>query len=220
VTFSTSAKSRLTRYDLGRFPTNGLFDRVARVVCEAGCLPRKELYESWEMARRVRRRFRGGRVVDVAGGHGLLAHLMLLLDDSSPCAIVVDPAPPPSADTLYALITAAWPRLAGRVQRACVSVDAFACDASDLVVSSHACGSLTDRVIDGAMSAGARVAVLPCCHDVETCDTRRLEGWVDAALAIDLARAVRLEQGGYRIWTQTIPASITAKNRLLLAEPR
>ena len=70
------------------------------------------------------------------------------------------------------------------------------------------------------MSAGSRVAVLPCCHDVETSDTGRLEGWVDAALAIDLARAMRLEQGGYRIWTQTIPASITAKNRLLLAEPR
>ena len=220
MTFSTSARSRLTRYDLARFPTNGLFDRVARVVCEAGCLPRKELYESWEMARRVRRRFRGGRVVDVAGGHGLLAHLMLLLDDSSPYAIVVDPSSPPSADRLHGLITNAWPRLAGRMQRARVSVDSFAFASSDLVVSSHACGGLTDRVIDCAMSAGSRVAVLPCCHDLATCDSGRLSGWVDAALAIDLSRVWRLEQRGYRIWTMTIPATITAKNRLLLAEPR
>ena len=40
---------------------------------------------------------RGGRVVDLAGGHGLLAQTMLLLDDSSPSALVVDPAIPPSA---------------------------------------------------------------------------------------------------------------------------
>ena len=65
-------------------------------MCEAGCLPRKELYKAWEVARRARRLFRGGRVVDVAGGHGLLAAIMLLLDDSSPRAIVVDPVVPAS----------------------------------------------------------------------------------------------------------------------------
>jgi hypothetical protein len=133
---------------------------------------------------------------------------------------VVDPSAPPSADTLHELITKAWPRLAGRVQRACVSLDSFAFASGDLVVSSHACGGLTDRVIDCAMSAASRIAVLPCCHDLETCDSGRLSGWVDAALAIDLSRVWRLERRGYRIWTMTIPASITAKNRLLLAEPR
>ena len=50
------------------------------------------------MARRVRRRFRGGRIVDLAGGHGLLAQALMLLDDSSASALVVDPALPPSAD--------------------------------------------------------------------------------------------------------------------------
>ena len=58
MAFSTSAKSRLTRHDLDRFPGKSLFDRIARAVCEAGCLPRKELYEAWEVARRVRRRIR------------------------------------------------------------------------------------------------------------------------------------------------------------------
>jgi hypothetical protein len=32
-------------------------------------------------------------------------------------------------------------------------------------------------------------------------------------------RAVRLERQGYRIWTQSIPASVTPKNRLLLGSP-
>ena len=46
-----------------------------------------------------------------------------------------------------------------------------------------------------------------------------LGGWMDAALAIDVRRAARLERAGYRVWTQTIPAAITAKNRLLLGAP-
>ncbi|MCH3710085.1 hypothetical protein LZC18_10085, partial [Campylobacter coli] len=87
-----SSKDRLTTYDLDRFPGGTLFNRIARAVCQAGCLPRKELYEAWEVARRTRRRFRGGRVVDLAAGHGLLAQVMLLLDDSSPEAVAVDQA--------------------------------------------------------------------------------------------------------------------------------
>jgi hypothetical protein len=219
VPFSCSSKNRLTRRDLGRFQGNTLFDRMARAVCEAEVLPRKELYESWEVARRIRRRFRGGRVVDVAGGHGLLAHVMLLLDDTSDDAHVVDPLPPPSATALHASLLARWPRLAGRVHTLAASLDLFTFSGDDLVVSSHACGSLTDRVIDCAVGARARVAVLPCCHDVDTCGGGALTGWVDPTLAIDLRRAVWLEQRGYRVWTQSIPVAVTPKNRLLLGAP-
>ena len=219
VTFSVSAKNRLTRHDLGRFLTDTLFDRLARAVCEAEVLPRKELYEAWGMARRTRRLCRGGRVVDVAGGHGLLAHVMLLLDDTSPDAHVVDSTPPSSALALHETIVAAWPRLAARVHTHGTSLDAFALAADDVVVASHACGALTDRVIEAAATARARVAVLPCCHDDKTCDAGSLAGWMDVPLAIDTLRALRLEQRGYRVWTQTIPAAITPKNRVLIGVP-
>lgn len=89
-TFSHGSRNRLTSRDLPRFPSESLFDRIARAVCRTECLPRKELYEAWEVARRTRRRFRGGRVIDLACGHGLVAHLMLLLDDSSPTALAID----------------------------------------------------------------------------------------------------------------------------------
>src|SRR5215831_9909386 len=115
MAFSPSSKARLTLHDKARFPGETLFDRIARAVCGAGCLPRKELYEAWEMARRTRRIFRGGRVVDLGGGHGLLAQVMLLLDDTSPSAVVVDTALPPSALKLHRALSDAWPRLAGRV---------------------------------------------------------------------------------------------------------
>src|SRR5947209_12141112 len=114
-TFSTASRSRLTRRDLDRFAGSTLFDRIGRAVCNAGCLPRKELYEAWETARRVRRLFRGGRIVDLGAGHGLLAQLMLLLDDTSPSALAVDKVVPPSAATLHRALVQRWPRLAGRV---------------------------------------------------------------------------------------------------------
>src|SRR4029077_6805760 len=112
--FSPSSHGRLTDRDVDRFPGEMLFDRMARAVCYAGCLPRKELYEAWEVARRVRRLFRGGRVIDLGAGHGVLAQLMLLLDDSSPTALVVDTTLPKSSGTLHEVLVDAWPRLEGR----------------------------------------------------------------------------------------------------------
>ena len=217
--FSPSSRERLTDHDLARFPDDTLLHRIARAVCHAGCLPRKELYEAWEVARRVRRRFRGGRVVDLGGGHGALAQVMLLLDNSSPSALVVDTALPPSAVRLHEALVAAWPRLAGRITFDSGSLKSVEILSTDIVVSSHACGRLSDEVLDRAASARARVAVLPCCHDLATCDAGSLAGWVDAPLAIDIARVVNLERLGYRVWTQTIPGAITPKNRLILGEP-
>ena len=214
-----SSRNRLTRHQLPLFTTETLFDRVARAVCEAGCLPRKELFEAWEVARRVRRRFRGGRVVDLACGHGLLAYILLLLDDTSPQALAVDRQLPQSAGTLSEVLESAWPRLGGRVTFVPTDIDTVALGPGDLVVSVHACGGLTDLVLERAVNAGARVAVLPCCHHLDSGDTGGLQGWMDGALALDATRAARLSRQGYRVHTQTIPADITPKNRLLLAEP-
>ncbi len=217
--FLPSSRTKLTRRDSDRFAGTTLFDALGRAVCEAECLPRRELFESWEVARRVRRRFRGGRVVDLACGHGLVAHVLLLLDDSSPTALAVDPRPTPSSAPLSAALTKAWPRLAGRVTIEACPLAAVTLDAADVVVATHACGSLTDEVITRAIAARARLALLPCCHDEQTCDAGGLRGWMDLATAVDATRAARLRAEGYAVTTQTIPRAITAKNRLLLAAP-
>jgi hypothetical protein len=219
VAFAPSSRGRLTDRDLGRFAGGTLFDRLGQAVCHAGCLPRKELYEAWEVGRRVRRVFRGGRVVDLGAGHGLLAQVMLLLDDSSPSALVVDKTLPPSAAKIRDALAAAWPRLAGRVSFIAESLDDVPVTSDDIVVASHACGALTDRALERAAHARARVAVLPCCHDLAACDVGDLSGWIDGAVAVDVVRALRLRAEGYRIWTQAIPADITPKNRLLIGAP-
>ncbi len=219
MTFDPSSRSLLTPRDLPRFPGETLFCRIARAVCTAACLPRKELFESWEVARRVRRRFRGGTVFDLACGHGLIAHLMLILDDSSPRALAVDARLPESAARLSAALLAHWPRLTGRVELVQAPLAGVRLARGDVAVSAHACGALTDAILAIAADAQARVAVLPCCHDGDANGAAGLGGWVDAALAIDAVRAVELRGRGYQIHTQTIPASITPKNRLLLGRP-
>jgi hypothetical protein len=216
---SRSSKSRLNAHAIAHFEGSSLFARVARAVCAAECLPRKELYEAWETARRVRRRFRGGRVVDLAAGHGLLAALMLILDDTSPEAIAVDTKIPKSAARVAHAMEDAWPRLRGRIHFVESNVEDQILHPSDVVVSVHACGALTDRILDAAASARSRVAVLPCCHDLKRAENGGLEGWLAGSLAIDVERAVRLRAQNYSVFTQLIPSEITPKNRLLLGAP-
>jgi len=214
-----STKNRLTEKQLSVFPGNTLFERIARAVCRAGTLPGKELFEAWEVARRVRRLFRGGRVVDLACGHGLLAHIMLLLDDSSPEALAVDLAFNANTRRLSKIITDRWPRLKNRIHFIESRIEAVELAPGDLAVSVHACGGLTDTILDRAAGAGARLAVLPCCHDTKSGDLGGLDGWLEGPLAIDVTRAAQLRERGYTVTTRTIPAEITPKNRLLLGSP-
>lgn len=145
--------------------------------------------------------------------------LLLILDDTSPSAIAVDRRIPPSAEQLLTAVEGAWPRLKDRIELRIDDLDAVELAASDLVVSAHACGTLTDRIIERAIASRARVAVLPCCHAEAKCDLGGLGGWLDSALAIDVTRAANLRARGYRIHTQHIPEDVTPKNRLLLGEP-
>lgn len=214
-----NTRSRLTEKQFECFQGDTLFDKIARAVCRAGTLPGKELFEAWEVARRVRRKYRGGRIVDLACGHGLLAHIMLLLDDSSPEAIGVDLNIPKNAPRLSDAITSAWPRIRGRIHYDHSNISTFKLYPADLVLSVHACGELTDQVIDAAVQARARLAVLPCCHDLGRSDTGGLTGWIDGPLAVDVLRAARLQLNGYQVITRTIPGEITPKNRLLMAHP-
>ena len=144
---------------------------------------------------------------------------MLLLDDSSLDALVVDKSLPPSSARLHETLIAAWPRLSGRITFVTARIEDVALLPTDLVVSAHACGHLSDLVLDRAIGARARVAILPCCHDLDVNDDGGLAGWLDGPLAVDVARALHLKQQGYRIWTQAISADITPKNRLLIGEP-
>jgi len=214
------SSNRLNQRHLDRFIGDTLFAKLARTVCRAECLPRKELFETWEVAKRIRRRFRGGPIFDFGAGHGLLAWTLLLLDDSSNIAYCVDPARAPSFDTLSRCLIERWPHLAGRALYLSEDAAEVEIEPGALLVSAHACGTLADVILGRAISGSHRVAVLTCCHDRNRCDTGGLEGWLPIGLAVDATRVARLRGAGFVVHTTTIPQEITPMNRLLLASPR
>lgn len=217
--WNRGARERLSGRDLRWFPDPSLFHTVARVICEAQCLPRKELYESWEMARRVLRRHRGGPILDLAGGHGLTAWILLLQDKRATTAHVVDRRIPKSAHRLREALGERWPHITERWTFEEGDLSTVTATADTRVIGVHACGGLTDTVLDIALAARARVAVLPCCQSTDKQDAGGLLGWVDHDLAVDLLRATRLRAEGYRVHTALLPADITPKNRVLLGTP-
>lgn len=214
-----AVRHRLAPYHRERFPSDSLHDAVARCVCDAACLAEKEWHESWAVARKVLRRHRGGPVLDLAGGHGLVAFLMLLQDRKTPYATVVDQQLPDSVAKLREALSARWPELVERWRFEPGDLAAVDVDAETRILGIHACGGLTDLVLDRAIATRSRVAVLPCCHSRAKQDAGGLEGWLDHDVAVDVVRARRLADAGFHVHTTTIDAAITPKNRLLLGTP-
>ena len=105
-----SSRARMTPHNLGSFAGETLYDAIGRAVCEASCLPRKEFFESWAVAKRVHRKVHGTPILELAGGHGLLSYILLLLNRESGPALCVDRRKPlsvarmePSPEVLAAL---------------------------------------------------------------------------------------------------------------------
>ncbi len=218
--FDRSSRKRLNRHATRFYTGETLFARLGRAVCEAEAISRKEFFETWEVARRVRKRLGGQPVFELAAGHGLLAMLMIILDDSIPTATCVDKTMPLSHERLTASLEKTWPRLAGRVTFRECPVAQVELPPEAMVVSVHGCGTLTDEILRLAVSARCPVAVLPCCHDLSKCEDGGLRGWMEPTLAIDANRAARLSLSNYRVVATTIPEDITPRNRLLIGWPR
>lgn len=212
----------------------GLFRDTALVVCDLGILPRKELYECWEVATRVHARFPTSRcVADLAAGHGLLAWMLLLLARGGRTerrVVSVDHKMPPSAETLAAAFCARWPDMDGCHDYVEGDLARVEPDEHSLLTAVHACGPLTDSVLALTIRSGCAAAVMPCCHSVrkfepplglglDMDDVRAEAKAVGPSAAIDSCRLRLLHAHGYAVDTQHVDKAITPHNRLILATP-
>ena len=95
-------------------------------------------------------------------------------------------------------------------------------DAS-VVISTHACGSLTDQVLEYAVHCqSAAIAVMPCCY---TGTDRGAPYGIRRALGVSMAADVRRscflqDTCAYHVDFATIPKTITPMNRIIVAERR
>eukprot|EP00193_Tetraselmis_chui_P008217 CAMPEP_0177765880 /NCGR_PEP_ID=MMETSP0491_2-20121128/8222_1 /TAXON_ID=63592 /ORGANISM="Tetraselmis chuii, Strain PLY429" /LENGTH=232 /DNA_ID=CAMNT_0019282247 /DNA_START=29 /DNA_END=728 /DNA_ORIENTATION=+ len=158
-------------------------------------------------------------IVDLAAGHGLTAWMLLAMEPACRTALCVDVSQPESAGRLEAALVRAWPRLAGRVRYCTGRVEQLRPHSGCLLFAIHACGPLTDCVLDLAEKGNAPLAVVPCCHSAKTCDTGGLEAWLPLGAAVDATRVARLRRSGYDVSCSTISADITPENRVILASP-
>ena len=94
---------------------------------------------------------------------------------------------------------------------------------STIVISTHACGSLTDAVLEYAAEvSAASIAVMPCCYtgtaDGAPYGVRRMLG---VGMAADVRRAFELQgRGDYHVDFAAVPRAITPMNRIIVAERR
>ena len=222
--------SRLRAADARHFTGNDAYNRVARATCRAdAAIARKELPECWAMAERIHDEFWRSaepprRVVDVAAGHGLLGFFLLALCCKArtplPVVYAVDERMPASAGKLRDAFGEAFPRL--RAQHRYIVGDArdVAAASDTLVCGLHACGGLSDIVIDVALEGSSALALVPCCHSTKIPHDVDAAAKVGLDEAIDEARARRLQAAGWAVERDTLcPREITPKNGLILARP-
>ena len=202
------------------FAGDSLRDRFVRAVAGAGLLSVKEIVESGEFFDRVRKVVRAPCVADLCCGHGLVGILFALFERSVERVLLVDRRRPPSYDRLVACAASVGPWVTAKLEYRTLDLRAAGAGlpAGTSVVSTHACGVLTDRCLDLAIALGGAVAVMPCCYPKRTC---RAPAAVQAALghelAYDVDRTYHLEAAGYPVRWSAIPRIVTPMNRVLVA---
>jgi hypothetical protein len=212
-TLKHSSRNRLHPGQLHHFPGETLHDRVARALCEARCLPRREFFESWEFVNRARRILDAPVVWDLCAGHGLVGLLFALLEPELEEVVLVDRKRPVYHEKVRtALATLDADRIAKvrYVEKPLEELDPP--PRKSFIAAVHACGRRTDRAIDLAIASKSSIAALPCCHEIKAVSVpsaiaerySRLE-------AVDLCRIFKLHAAGYRVTSRKIAPDATAR---------
>ncbi|RZA14637.1 MAG: methyltransferase [Proteobacteria bacterium] len=233
-----NSKRKLRPRDAARFANAepALFAELATVLCKTEILPEKELHECWQMAQHVHQTFPDApHIADLAAGHGLLSWILVLIARVSETAfprtaVAVDIKRPKAAEILAEAITNHWIELRSAVSYVEGSIESVVASngPNTLFVATHACGSLSDRVLLVAIGSGSSLALMPCCHSLrkqtETLSSiSQISGVPMQAIAskpesIDLFRKRALRSLGYTVSEASIDAEITAYNHMILGK--
>ena len=205
-----------------------LKERFARALASRRAVDRKEFFETWEFFARARGSLRGSALVDVAGGHGLLAALFAIFESKRfTTVLVADTRRPKAFESVLAATAEVAPWAVDSIEYvAGEQADMFQGEGAALlphgcaVACVHGCGALTDAVLEAALAAEATsLAVMPCCYGGLARDApRALRRSLGVALAADIERTAYLEERDYRVEWRALPRVITPLNRIIIAK--
>ncbi len=93
---------------------------------------------------------------------------------------------------------------------------------SSLVVALHACGNLTDIIIEKCVDKRLPFAVMPCCPNSRRIWWKDKSIYFEGSLSryIDNLRLEYMQKNGYAAKFELIDENITPMNRIILARPR
>ena len=174
-------------------------------------------------------------IKDLCSGHGLTGMLFVACNpprgksNDRICAVLVDQSKPKSHDVLKEIISEVCPWVAGdSIKFVSSQMKNFAMSTSDIehsasiVISTHACGSLTDDVLKYATeSEASAVAVMPCCYTgTDSGVPYGLRRMLGVSLSADIGRSFYLQDNQYHVDFASVPKVITPMNRIIIAERR
>ncbi len=184
----------------------------------------KEVLESTEFYLRTRKRILpADTVYDLACGHGLVG-IILSACNPDVDVICVDIRRPVSFEKILDAVAAVKPHVIDRVkfiEAPLSDLQAPISPSNISVVATHACGSLTDTVLDFARVCATRVAVMPCCYTGTASNVpngvRRMLG---VGVSADIDRCYRLEREGWQTDMTNVPKLVTPMNRIIVAQKK
>mmetsp|Transcript_8223 Transcript_8223/g.12280 ORF Transcript_8223/g.12280 Transcript_8223/m.12280 type:complete len:343 (-) Transcript_8223:271-1299(-) len=211
----------------------------------------KEICESIEFYARTRKRMFGAakkkrsritgkknptnysvNVLDCCAGHGLTGMLFSACNPGKEVyTTLVDSIEPPSHQILRDLLVEICPWVEGRVSFYTMKLKSYQefCklkgdkeETLPVVIATHACGSLTDQVLELGVDLGAcGLATMPCCYTGTSKDTPYgIKRALGVSWAADIRRSFFLTEKGYHTDFATIPSEITPMNRIIVGELR
>jgi 8-oxo-dGTP pyrophosphatase MutT (NUDIX family) len=188
----------------------------------------KEFNESFGFVNLSRRAFENtapDHVIDIAGGHGAIALLYLILTPAR-SAVVIDPADERNFHRLHAAWSKHIPpgktisyvrdRLENALSVTVTSIQSAHPNDSILTLACHACSFLTTEVL--AISAQHKVdcCVMPCCQKpTQSMKSFAKSSKVDVGLLCDVLAAGRMEALGYTVGVKLLNNASTPMNRMI-----
>ena len=193
----------------------GLPEKLARALAESEAIDVKEFVESFEVFTHLRhkrhRLLRGASggagggegggggvvVVDLCCGHGLTGLLFAVFERDVAKVVLHDRTRPPAFGKILEACVEVAPWVAPKVQELWgVELDALQADPEahlppgprTLVIGVHACGYATDMCLQVALTLGAAVGLLPCCHRQHATYRKTQSTWesINSMLALEL----------------------------------